>query len=121
MWIIRLNYITTREYNLIARTFKKIGFFPKRIPPIVFIKSLFFHYLQKKSWRNISNNLNCNYIALYNFYSKYWKSEKIKEIFQIFWDRNIIIFIGNTLNFSNNNLNNDFFRKLTKSEIEKLF
>ena len=121
MWIIRLNLLTTREYNLIARTFKKIRFVPKRIPPIIFIKALLFHYLQKKSWRNISSNLNCNYIALFNFYSKYWKSPEIKELFHTFWDRDIIVFIWNSTHFYINDLNNEIFKKITKIEIDKIF
>ena len=121
MWLIRLNYLTTKEYNLISRVFNKIWFFPKKISPIIFIKALFLHYLQKKSWRNIAINLNCNYIALFNFYSKYWKSHEIQELFHTFWDRNIIVFIDNTKNFSSNDLNSEIFKKITKIEIDKIF
>ncbi len=93
MWIIRTNKLTTKEYNLVSRAFKKMGFFPRRISPIIFAKALLFHYLQKKSWRKISVILNCNYIALHSFYSKYKYSPEIIKIFHTFAESRIIVFV----------------------------
>jgi len=53
MWLIRTNKITTKDYNKISRVFKKIGFFPRRLSPIIFVKALLYHKLQNKSWRAI--------------------------------------------------------------------
>lgn len=122
MWLIRINKITTKEYNIITRTFKKIGFFPRRITPIIFIKAMFFHYLQKKSWRKISVLLNCNYIAIYSFYLKYKDNPEIKKIFHTFAESRIIVFIGNIKHFTNDDLdNNKEFLKITKNELDNIF
>jgi len=96
-------------------------FFPRRLTPIIFIKALFFHVLQKKSWRSISILLNCNHIALHSFYSNYWNKEEIIKIFHYFIDVKVIVFIGKTKTFSNDDIDNkELFLKLTKDELKSI-
>ncbi|MDD3145636.1 MAG: hypothetical protein PHV23_06050 [Candidatus Gracilibacteria bacterium] len=122
IWLIRINKITTKDYNYVARVFKKIGFSPRRITPIIFIKALFYHTLQKKSWRSISELLNCNHIALHSFYSNYGNKKEIIKIFHYFAKAKVIVFIGENKTFTNDDLdNNDAFLKLTISELNYIF
>lgn len=122
MWLIRLNKLTTKEYNLVARAFKKMGFFPRKITGIIYIKALLFHLLQKKSWRGISVLLNCNYIILHSFYSKYKNSGEINKIFHAFAESRIIVFVAEKKHFSNDELDNSIeFLKLTKGELNNIF
>lgn len=122
IWLIRINKITTKDYNYVARVFKKIGFIPRTITPIIFIKALFYHTLQKKSWRSISLLLNCNHIALHSFYSNYWNNKEIKQIFHHFLESRVIVFIGENKTFSCDDLDNkDLFLKLTKQELNNIF
>jgi hypothetical protein len=122
MWLIRLNKLTTKEYNLVTRVLKKIGFFPRKISGIIYIKALLFHLLQKKSWRSISILLNCNYIILHNFYSKYKNSGEITKIFHAFAESRIIVYVGEKKTFTNEDLDNSLeFLKLTKTELNLIF
>lgn len=122
MWIIRINKITTKHYNQIKRAFNKIWFYPRSIAPIIFIKALLYNYLEKRSWRNIAWKLNCNYIALYNFYTNYNKKEEIYKIFHTFVEDRIIVFIGENKSFSYDDLNNsDKYLKLTLNELNNIF
>ena len=121
MWLIRTHKLQPKDYNYIKRVFDKIWFFPKRISWIIFVKALFFHILQKKSWRNIATILNCSHLAIYNFFSNYKKYDEIKEIFFYFSDRRIIVFIEDKKTFSNDDLdNNDDFLEGTKKELEEI-
>lgn len=122
MWIIRLNKLTTKEYNQVSRTLIKLWFHTRKTSWITYIKALLFHILQQKSWRNISLLLNCNYIALHSFYSKYKNSPEIKKIFHTFAEARIIVFIEENKHFTNNELDNsDKFLKLTKSKLNNIF
>lgn len=122
MWILRFNKIKTKDYNYIKRVFDKIWFFPKT-SWIIFIKALFLHILQKKSWRNIALNLNCSHLIIFNFFHKYKDFPEIKKIFLYFAKRKIIIFLDKDLkNFSNKDLDeNEIFLENTKNEINKIF
>jgi hypothetical protein len=118
IWLIRLNKITTKDYNYVARVFKKIGFFPRSITPIIFVKAIFYHSLQNKSWRAISLLLNCNHIALHSFYSNYWNKEEVIWIFHYFVKSKVIVYIGDTKSFTNDEIDNkDKFLKLTTSRL----
>lgn len=121
MWLIRIHKIETKDYNYIKRVFDKMWFFPKKIPQIIFVKALFFHLLQNKSWRNIATILNCNYLSLFNFYSNYKENEKIYEILYYFAERRIIVFIWKQKNFTNDDLdNNNDFLEITKFKISEI-
>lgn len=122
IWLVRINKINTKDYNYVARVFKKIGFVPRTITPIIFIKALFYHTLQKKSWRSISLLLNCNHIALHSFYTNYWNNKEIKKIFHHFCEARVIVFIGENKTFSCDDLDNkEYFLKLTKDELNNIF
>jgi len=122
MWLIRLNKIKTKDYNYVARVLKKIGFFPRRLSPIIFVKALFYHKLQKKSWRSIWVLLNCNCIALHSFYSKYKNSPEMNKIFHTFAKSRVIVFIGENKHFTNDELDNSpEFLKLTLNRLNNIF
>ena len=122
MWIIRNNKITTKHYNQVSRAFNKIWFYPRTISHMIFIKALFLYYLEKRSWRNISNKLNCNYIALFNFNKKYYKNEEIYKIFQSFATDKIIIYIKENESFSYEQIDNtNKYLKLTFNELKNIF
>lgn len=122
MWILRFHKLETKDYNHIKRVFTKI-WFNSRLSSIIFIKALFLHILEKKSWRKIWDFLNCSHILLFNFYTKYKNFLEIKEIFFYFAERKIIVFVPeNIKNFSNSDLDeNELFLENTKNEIEKIF
>ncbi len=121
MWIIRLHKLQTKDYNFVARVLKKLWFIPRKVSPICFIKALFYHVLQKKSWRAIGNLLWTNHIVFYNFYEKYKKNPEIKIIFHYFLEARVIVFIGNKKSFSEIELDNSKeFYILTKREIENI-
>lgn len=122
MWILRFHKLQTKDYNHIKRVFEKI-WFNSRLSSIIFVKALFLHSLEKKSWRKIWEFLGCNYLLLYNFYNKYQKNSEIEKIFYYFSERKIIIFIDkNIKNFSNTDLDeNEIFLENTKNELKKFF
>ncbi len=65
--------------------------------------------------------LNCNHIALHNFYSKYHNLPEIKKIFHYFVKSKFIVFIGENKCFSNNEIDNkDLFLKLTLDELDNI-
>lgn len=123
MWIFRFQKLKPKDYNYIKRVFDKIWFFPKKISWIIFIKALFFHILQKKSWRKISEILSCNHIVLFNFYNKFKDNSEIKNIFLYFAEKRIIIFVDEKIKtFTNKDLDeNIIFLENTKKELEKFF
>ncbi len=122
MWLIRTNKITTKDYNKISRVFKKIGFFPRRLSPIIFVKALLYHKLQNKSWRAIWTLLNCNCIGLHWFCSKYKDNPEITKIFHAFAESRIIVFVGENKHFTNIELDNsETYLKLTLNELDNLF
>jgi len=122
MWLIRTNKITTKEYNLVARKFKKIWFYPRRLTPMTFIKAMWLSYLQKKSWRKISKLLNCNYISLYNFDQKYNLYPEIYEIFHSFINARIFVYVGENKHFTCEELDNsNKYLKLTLKQLNHIF
>lgn len=123
MWLIRLHKIQTKDYNYIKRVFEKLWFQPRKTAWIIFIKALFFHILQKKSWRNVWDLLDCNHIIIYNFFCSYKSNPEIKNIFKYFANRRIIVFIKKDVKyFSNDDLDkNEIFLNNTNFEIEKIF
>ncbi len=121
MWIIRFHKLESKDYNFASRALKKMWFSPRKISPICFIKALFFHELQKKSWRAIWNLLWVNYIVLYNFYNKNYDNPLIKKIFYYFLETRIIVFVWEKKSFSNKELDSSYdFYLLTKKEIDKI-
>lgn len=97
-------------------------FFPRRISSIVFVKAMFYHKLQKKSWRSIWALLNTNHIALHSFYNNYSKKEEIIKIFHYFCDAKVIVFVGDKKHFSIDEIDNtDYFYKLTIQELKSIF
>lgn len=122
MWILRFHKIETKDYNYIKRVFDKMWFSPKKNSGIIFVKALFLHTLYWKSWRKISEILDCNHILLFNFFNKYKFFSEIKEIFFYFAERKIIIYIPeNIKNFSNFDLDeNKLFLENTKKELKKI-
>lgn len=122
IWIIRTNKISTKDYNYVNRALKKMGFHPRKNTWMTFVKALFYHVLQKKSWRSLESMLNCNYIALHSFYSNYSKHEEIKKIFHYFAEAKVIVFVGTSKYFTNDDLdNNPDYYKLTLNELENIF
>ncbi|RKW22388.1 hypothetical protein D8B46_05495 [Candidatus Gracilibacteria bacterium] len=122
MWIIRLHKLESKDYNYIKRVFEKIGFSPRKTATIVFVKALFLHLLQKKSWRNIATELNCSYLSIFSFYSIYRENIELKNIFKYFARRRIIVFVGKVKYFSNEDLEqSEEFFKLTIRELKSIF
>ena len=122
MWIIRLHKLESKDYNYIKRVFEKIWFSPRKTATIVFVKALFLHLLQKKSWRTIATELNCSYLSIFSFYSIYRENIELKNIFKYFARRRIIVFVGKVKYFSNEDLEqSEEFFKLTIRELKSIF
>ena len=122
MWIIRLHKLESKDYNYIKRVFEKIWFSPRKTATIVFVKALFLHLLQKKSWRNIATELNCSYLSIFSFYSIYRENTELKNIFKYFARRRVIVFVGKVKYFSNEDLEqSEEFFKLTIRELRSIF
>lgn len=99
-----------------------MGFYPRSITPIIFVKAMFFHSLQKKSWRSIWVLLATNHVALHSFYSNYHNRKEIKKIFHYFAEAKVIVFIGDSKQFSIDEIDNkDIFYKLTIDKLESIF
>lgn len=122
MWIIRFQKIKTKDYNFVKNIFRKMWFFPKNTKEIAFIKAIFFHLLQWKSWRAIWKLLWIeNHLIFYKFYVKYKNNPDFEKIFHHFSDSKVIVFIGEKKTFSNDDLDNSLeFELLTKNEIKNI-
>lgn len=89
--------------------------------PIIFIKALFYHSLQKKSWRAISQLLNTNHIALHSFHQNYCDDTQIKEIFHYFAKSRVIVYVADRKTFSNEQIDNsNEFLELTLQELNHI-
>ncbi len=122
MWIIRFQYITPAQYNLVSRYCKKQGFFPRQTPAIVFVKAFILHLIQKKSWRAISNQFWVNHIQLHSFYSKHKQNKEFLKILHAFAKARIIVFTADTKQFNNDQLDNSKqFLKLTLARLDTIF
>ncbi len=121
MWIVRFQKIEPRDYNTCARLLKKSGFIPRRISPIIFVKALIMHFIEKKSWRRVAWELSVSHIALYKFYQEFSQKEEYRKIFHVFAERRIIVFIGENKSFTSNDLdNNEELYLLTVKELESI-
>lgn len=106
MWLIRFHKLEPRDYNMISRQLEKAWFSSRKISPIIFIKSSIEHLINKKSWRQISNNLPYSHIPLYNFYNKFKKSPEFLKILFTLVQRRIILNIEGKKQISEHEINN---------------
>jgi hypothetical protein len=106
MWLIRFHKLEPRDYNMISRQLEKAWFSTRKISPIIFIKSSIEHILNKKSWRQISNNLPYSHIPLYNFYNKFKNTPEFSQILFTLANRRIILNIKGKNNVSQEYINN---------------
>lgn len=122
MWIIRFQKLETKDYNTIARIFKKAGFSPRRISPIVFAKALVLHEIQKKSWRMLSQHLGVSHVALFKLFQDISTQKDLYEkIFHVFTQSKSIVYIGETKTFTQDDLDNsETFSLLTKAELQSI-
>ncbi len=122
MWLIRFHLLKTKDYNYINRKLKKCGFFCRKNPPILFIKSSVLYLLEKKSWRIISEKLWVNHIQLFKFYSNYKNNPELKNIFHYLADQRIIVYLWEEKKFNIEEIDNTSkFLKLTKAELSNIF
>lgn len=118
MWLIRFNKLESRDYNMISRQLEKAWFSGRKISPVIFIKSSIEHIFNKKSWRQISTQLPCSHLALYNFYNKFKNTPEFSKILFTLAHRRIILNIKGkkTLN-QEDLLNNTQILELTLSRL----
>jgi len=122
MWIIRFHLLQPKHYNKISRIYKKYGFSPRSIPAIIFAKASILHHTQKTSWRTIGKQLGADHVNLYRFDVLARKSWMLREIFHIFWEARIALYIGDNKVIDRRDLNNSsIIYDLTKSEFESIF
>ncbi len=118
MWILRFHLLQTKDYNKISRICKKYGFMPRQNSPIIFAKASIMHMTQKISWRTIAREFGVSYISLYNFHEQAQKTLMLEEIFHVFIDRRITLYIGDIKHIERGYLdNNEEILKLTKKEL----
>ncbi|MDA9129122.1 hypothetical protein N9J72_01430 [Candidatus Gracilibacteria bacterium] len=106
MWILRFHLLQTKDYNKIARICKKYGFSPRQHSPIVFAKGLIIHETQKKSWRMIGRELGVNHIGLYKFHELARNSECLREIFHVFIESRMALYVGDNKHVEKDFLDN---------------
>ena len=105
-----------------SRELKKSGFIPRKLSPILFIKAAVYHKLQKKSWRNTAERLNTSHVYLFNFYKKIEKTQVLSRIFHTFAERRIIVYVGDTKSFTEDDLDNSQeFLQLTRERLSSIF
>lgn len=58
---------------------------------------------------------------MHSFYSNHWESEEIKKIFHYFAKAKVIVYIGKTKTFNNDDIDNkNVFLKLTLDKLESI-
>ena len=118
LWILRFHLLTSKDYNKIARICKKHGFLPRQHSPVIFAKAVMLHATQKKSWRMISRELGVNHIWLYKFYELSRKSECCSEIFHVFINSRVALYVGNMKHIEKDFLDNsDELLELTLEQL----
>lgn len=106
MWIIRFGKLRTKDYNTLARLFKKSGFLTRQISPIIYSKALILHVLQKRSLRSLSAEFSLSHIALHKFFTYIAKKPEYWKIFHVFLESRATVFLENTRQFTQHDLDN---------------
>ena len=121
MWILRFHLLQTKDYNKIARICKKYGFLPRQHSPVIFAKALLLYATQKKSWRMIGRELGVNHIWLYKFYEFSKESDCLREIFHVFIDARIALYVGDKKHIEREFLDNsEEVLELTKGVLRNM-
>ena len=121
MWIIRFHLLQTKHYNKINRICKRYDFIPRKFSPLVFSKASLLHYTQKISWRALGRKFDLDHAALYRFNQTAKETDMLQEIFQVFLEAKVAIFVGEDKNFEIWDLHtNPYFYKLTEKQFQNL-
>jgi len=94
MWIIRFHLLETKHYNKVTRIFKKYGFVPKKLSPIILSKACILHHTQRVSWRLLSRKFSVDHTTLYRFDGQAKNSDMLREIFHVFIDARVALYVG---------------------------
>jgi len=122
MWIIRFHLLEPKHYNKIGRIYKKYAFSPRSISWIVFAKSSLLHHTQKTSWRAIWKQFWVDHASLYRFDISARESWMLREIFHMFFESWVALYIGNKKTVSIQDLHNsDEIYDLTKEQFKSIF
>lgn len=118
MWILRFHLLQSKDYNKIERVCKKYGFISRSHSPIVYCKACIKYTTQKYSWRTLSKEFHIDHAALAKFYTQAKYSGLLQEIFHIFTDRKIALYIGKNKSITSEELDNSKeILELTQQEI----
>lgn len=121
MWIIRFHLLQSKDYNKIQRICKKYGFVPRKTSQIVFAKASLLHHTQKKSWRSLASQFAIDHAALYRFDKFSKTSPMLEEIFHVFLDSKIALYIGDNKTIDTYTLNNsEDIYILTKKQFKSM-
>ncbi len=118
MWILRFHLLQPKDYNKIDRICKKYGFVSRTHSPIIYSKASIKYATQKHSWRSLSGEFHIDHAALAKFFTSAKDSGLLQEIFHIFLERRIALYIGEKRSISGEQLDNsqEIF-ELTQAEI----
>lgn len=106
MWILRFHLLESKDYNKITRICKKYGFSARKISPILLAKASVRHMTQTVSWRALAQEYCVSHLALYQFFEQARHTELLQEIFHVFIDRGISLYIGEKKHISPEDLTN---------------
>lgn len=106
MWILRFHLLQPKDYNKIERVCKKHGFVSRTHSSLVYCKACVKHTTQKDSWRSLSREFHIDHAALAKFYTQAKYSGLLREIFHIFIDRKIALYIGQNKTITSEELDN---------------
>ncbi len=121
MWILRFGKLQSKDYNKITRLIKKSGFHTRRIPDIIYAKALVIHTLQKRSLRNIAQELSVSHIGLHKFFISIKKTPEYSKIFHVFLEARATLYVEDTRYFTQDDLDNsEQIYSLTENSINSI-
>lgn len=121
MWILRYHLLTPKHYNKVSRLCQKHGFKTRTHSPVLYAKASIKHLTQKNSFRSLSREYAVSHITLHSFFSIAKNSDLLSEIFHVFLEWGIVLFIGDMRHINIGLLeNNPEIYELTKVEIESM-
>lgn len=121
MWILRFHLLQPKDYNRVTRMCAKYGFISRSHSPLQYAKASIKYATQQTSWRTLSHEFHIDHAALARFYESAKKSGLLGEIFHIFVERKVALYIGTKSNILAGELDNsEEIYLLTRREMESM-
>lgn len=100
MWILRFHLLSSKDYNKLGRICQKYGFVSRTHSVTVYAKASVKYMTGKYSWRTLSREFHIDHSALSKFYTFSRESGLLEEIFHVFLESRIALYIGDTQSIS---------------------